>query len=856
MSIAGTIKALLAKTEPILKANKIGDFNKPITRLVDMLDWGFCVPHQKWINGEEWIESAIVYKKDGSFQQTYGFRGYDLDNCDAETIAGVFNAMNNLMKAKGTGWTFTLEVQRKESSSYPYIHRDVLATLLIEKERREQFQTAGTHFLSSYYITFIYTPELEFKRKAMRFFYTRMEESGVEIEGVIQDFIKDVDDMTNDLSRNLIIRPLNRVETVQYLHSTISFENIDYVLEHYIFLDRILDDSKLRVGNPCILNNKYIPIIQVNDFPTQAYPAIFNELNKMPLEFRWVTRASMMDYDVALHELTKSQDRWAKRRKGGGQILKEVAFKTEIDRVNRGSMVLEDDSAEAHSEVTQKLVGLCHYNSCVMVWDSSYQKARIKVEKVKAVIKDCGFSSKEETLNSLEAFLSMTAGNIYSNIRRDLVTTGNVAYMLPLNAVWNGVRYNEFIKELCGIDVPLLTCHTAGGDLFFLQLAVKDVMHFVLFGPTGTGKSVLLTTIEFAFTKYPDYQVIIFDKGASAITATLAMGGEYFEPGNKDVPGFQPLARIDDPMELAWAVEFIELIFELSGITLSPSQLRSVESALRMTSVSPKEMRTMTTFALNCQILDDNGREISRDVLAPYITGGLYGYIFDGTTESISTSRFLLIEMEEIMRKGAKVLDPTLSYLFHILEQRFDGRPTLLVLDEVWQFLANEKFAKKIEEWLKVLRKKHVAVGFATQSISDASKSILCDTIIENCPTKFYLPNPQAMNSLELYNRFGLSASDVTIVKKAQPQKEYYYTSPLGNRLFELNLGVLQLALTIKLPTEISNRFLRLKKKYNITQGFAEQILKIRKIPYEQYLQDETYESLVIEDEAWESVKE
>ena len=64
-----------------------------------------------------------------------------------------------------------------------------------------------------------------------------------------------------------------------------------------------------------------------------------------------------------------------------------------------------------------------------------------------------------------------------------------------------------------------------------------------------------------------------------------------------------------------------------------------------------------------------------------------------------------------------------LTYLFHRLEERFDGRPTLLVLDEAWVFLDHPLFAARIREWLKVLRKKNVAVVFATQSLADIADS-------------------------------------------------------------------------------------------------------------------------------------
>lgn len=85
-------------------------------------------------------------------------------------------------------------------------------------------------------------------------------------------------------------------------------------------------------------------------------------------------------------------------------------------------------------------------------------------------------------------------------------------------------------------------------------------------------------------------------------------------------------------------------------------------------------------------------------------------------------SDIVLFEMEEIMARP-KAAAPALLHLFDRLEERFDGRPTLLVLDEAWLFLDSPLFASRIREWLKTLRKKNVAVVFATQSLADVAGS-------------------------------------------------------------------------------------------------------------------------------------
>jgi type IV secretion system protein VirB4 len=143
------------------------------------------------------------------------------------------------------------------------------------------------------------------------------------------------------------------------------------------------------------------------------------------------------------------------------------------------------------------------------------------------------------------------------------------------------------------------------------------------------------------------------------------------------------------------------------------------------------------------------------------------------------------------------VVAPVLHYLFHRLEARFDGRPTLLVLDEAWIFLDHPLFAARIREWLKVLRKKNVAVVFATQSLADIAGSTIAPALLESCPQRILLPNDRAIEPQlrEIYERFGLNARQIELVSRATPKRHYYLQSARGNRLFELGLGPVALAL-------------------------------------------------------------
>src|SRR3954464_14623367 len=103
----------------------------------------------------------------------------------------------------------------------------------------------------------------------------------------------------------------------------------------------------------------------------------------------------------------------------------------------------------------------------------------------------------------------------------------------------------------------------------------------------------------------------------------------------------------------------------------------------------------------------------------------------------------MTFEMGKLL-KAPRAAGAVLSYIFHRLRSMFDGRPTVIFLDEGWQFLLVGEFAKKIKEWLKTLRKLQVAVVFASQEIADSVGSPQASTRISECLTKVYLANREA----------------------------------------------------------------------------------------------------------------
>jgi type IV secretion system protein TrbE len=229
-------------------------------------------------------------------------------------------------------------------------------------------------------------------------------------------------------------------------------------------------------------------------------------------------------------------------------------------------------------------------------------------------------------------------------------------------------------------------------------------------------------------------------------------------------------------------------------VTVTPEVKEVLWSALISLASAPADERTLTGLSL---LLQSNAL---KSALLPYTLEGPFGRLLDAVENadqaaSLNASHVQCFETESLMATPS-VVAPVLTYLFHALEARFDGTPTLLILDEAWLFLDNPVFAARIREWLKVLRKKNVAVVFATQSLADVAGSSIAPAIIESCPQRIFLPNDRAIEpqSRAAYDAFGLNARQIELIARATPKRQYYLQSACGNRLFELGLGPVALA--------------------------------------------------------------
>lgn len=739
-----------------------------------------------WLSWAGLVAPGVVLNKDGSFQRTARFRGPDLDSATQGELLATSARLNNALRRFGSGWALFVEADRRPAAGYPESAFPEPLSWLIDVERRAAFEEAASHFESSYHLTLVYLPPEESAARAARLLYEHHDIESVDWRDRLETFVSETARFFG-LFEGVMPEAswLDDAQTLTYLHSCVSTRRHPVAVpEVPMHLDALLADQPLAGGLAPMLGNQHLRVLSVRGFPTSTWPGLLDDLNRLGFPYRWSTRFLCLDKTHAEKELWRLRRQWFAKRKNIVALLRETIFQQESPLVDSDASNKASDADAALQELGGDQVAFGYVTATVTVFDADATAANDKLRAVERAIQGRGFITIVETLNAVDAWLSSVPGHAYANVRQPMVSTLNLAHMMPVSAVWAGPERNAHLD-----GPPLIVTRTDGATPFRLVTHIGDVGHTLVVGPTGMGKSVLLATLAMQFRRYSSSRILAFDMGRSMRATVLGLGGEHYDLGTDGAIAFQPLARIDRDGYRTWAAEWIEGRLIQEGVEVGPAEKDAVWSALNSLASAPVEQRTMTGLSMLLQSI------ALRQALQPYALGGAHGKLLDSDADRLGSASVQCFEMEELMHSKSAVL-AVLGYLFARFDERFDGAPTLLILDEAWLFLDDPVFAARIRQWLKTLRKKNVSVIFATQSLADIKGSSIAPAIVESCSSRIFLPNPQALEPQirSIYESFGLNGRQIEIVATAQPKRDYYYQSRLGNRVFDLGLGPVALA--------------------------------------------------------------
>ena len=576
------------------------------------------------------IDEGVILNKNGTFQKTLKFRGYDLDSATIYELQNSNGRLNNVLTRLEGNWTMHIEARRVHSKEYESTEIENFALKLIDDERKNKFQS-GTYFESEYYLTLTYLTSVDTEKKLKNFFIEE-EKTAENIDKSLENFkkeFKEIKGLFKDLF--LEVQELSKEETYEYLHSCVSIKNHKIIVpEVPMYISNYLCDSDMVGGLKPKLGNKHMRCISLQGFPNFTVPCMFDELNRLGFEYRWVTRFMFLSKQEALSKLEK---KWKATFSGRISMLKRVMMELTGDKE---PTKIDEDALEKADEINTQLnltradiLAQGFYCCAIVVYGDTSEEVDDRALEIEKTINKLGFITINETVNCVETFLGAIPGNIYNNVRTPILNTVSLCHLLPTSSVWAGDKWNKELNM-----PPLVYTQTKGSTAFRFNLHVGDIAHTCIIGPTGAGKSTALGLINAQYKKYPNSQVFIFDKGGSARILTYAVGGTFFDLGVDNLT-FQPLRGIGilkDNLEeeerkmksskeknggifseldkqkilnkekerayreLEWANEWVLEIFIQENIELNQVQKTKIWQALELLATSEEKFRTISNL--------------------------------------------------------------------------------------------------------------------------------------------------------------------------------------------------------------------------------------------------------------------
>jgi type IV secretion system protein VirB4 len=735
----------------------------------------------------------VILNKDGSLLAGWRFRGADLDSATPEELAHLSQAVQRALHLLGDSWLAQFDAVRYPSDQFPPESSFPSPVFeLIDEERRRQYRRPTLNLETSLVCTVTYLPPSDTQSSFLKFLLGGDHLGTLPWQDLLQSFEHRLLGFEGVLSSAFETQRLDSAALLRHLHTCLtSLTHEVGVPSVPCYLDVLLASADLVGGFEPRIGDLNLSIIGVTGFPTTTTPAQVGRLLSFGFPFRWSNRFIALDPPTAAKHIARFRRNWFQRRFGLRDLLRSAMSESTKDdnSGDRDALRMIEDAQDALAVANADALRFGYHSSTLILADQDPGRLRTNTQEALRALRALGLASQVETLNAVEAFHGSLPGHAYPNVRRPLLTAANCAHVVATTSTWSGspTSPNPFLPPS---SPALLWAATGGSTPYRLNLHSGDVGHTLIVGPTGSGKSALVALLQAQWFRYPEAQVFVFDKGYSSFALALAAGARHFDLAADvlDEHRFSPLRDVHLESERSWLLLWLEQLLVLQGFNVTTHHRASLQRALELLAQGPS--RTLTQFLTKVQ------DQALRQALRPYTLLGPYGASFDAEEEASLAAPYQVFEMSNVLELDDKFVVPLLLLLFHRLEARLDGRPTLIVLEEAWTFLAHSLFADRIQTWLRELRKQNAAVVFVTQALADLESSPLRSVLYESCPTRILLPSPDALTpaGAPVYRGIGLNERQIELVARATRKRDYFVVSPQGRRLIDLTLGPVALA--------------------------------------------------------------
>jgi type IV secretion system protein VirB4 len=526
----------------------------------------------------------------------------------------------------------------------------------------------------------------------------------------------------------------------------------------------------------------FAAILSLKDYPDATCPGLLDALLRLPCEM-------VVSESFAPHERQTSRERI------------DLAIRR-LRSADEDAMSERAEMLAARDVLGQGSVTFGDHHLTVLVRERELDRLDGAAAACAAALADAGAIAVREDTNLEPAFWGQFPGNEPYIVRRAMISSANMAGFGSLH----GFALGKADGNHWGEAVTLL--ETTSATPFFFNFHHGDLGNFSIIGPSGSGKTVALNFLVAQAQKFSP-RTILFDKDRGAELFIRGIGGRYDRIRAGEPTGFNPLALPDSAANRAFLRDWFAVLLSADGA----EELATISQAVDAAYANDATLRRLRHFR---ELLSGARRPRPGDLadrLSPWIENGEQAWLFDNEADKLDlSSRVLGFDMTALL-ESPRLRTPTMMYLFHRIEERLDGSPTMILVDEGWKALDDEVFAARIRDWLKTLRKRNALVGFATQSARDALDSRIATALVEQTATMIFMPNAKA-RAEDYCDGFGLTEHELGLIRNLPSHsRAFLVRQPDASVVVRLDLAGAPEVLTILSGRESTVRRLDLLRE-------------------------------------------
>lgn len=440
-----------------------------------------------------------------------------------------------------------------------------------------------------------------------------------------------------------------------------------------------------------------------------------------------------------------------------GKASLAVAQKSRMTLASRFSpstaeqFAIAEELIEGQGEVSAALMD---YNQSIFIYAPTVEQLIENEKEVKRIANGYGMTPVREGMTGHASWFSMFPG-FQMWPRAYKLFSHNVADEITLDRPPTGLPDSDWGPG------PIAMFRTAAGSPYSFQFHVSmepaAVAHGVTIGPTGGGKTTLMTFLSGMAMRHPNLRVYIIDRHGGAYIFTHAMGGKYVTFDASDLNGTQsalnPFQLPDTQENRAFLRNFLEALADVNDAESQEEIAFAVETLYQVPGL-PKEERSLANVFDAVFAKSKPLRKRLEKWVDPTMLGGLFNAAED--TLDLTSNRLVALDFTRIYEND-DIARAVILYLMHRIQSTITELrcPALIFIDETEPIVQHPMFRKFFLQMLQEYRKKGAAVISAFQRPEAIAQAGLGEAIRGQAQTNYFFPNPQAQE--EEYEAWGLT---------------------------------------------------------------------------------------------------